>query len=117
MLGCDLIGFYVQSHCNNFLDTTNRLLESRVDTEKFSVSWLNKETFVRAFSISVVGHLNIDADRVGLDKEILRIKKEFDLEIRLSILRWIESITQKVLLSGRLLLIDFLKSIHSIRKK
>ncbi len=80
MLGCDLIGFHVQSHCNNFLDTANRLLESRVDTEKFSVSRLNKETFIRAFPISVNGHMDKDADAPGLDKEIFRIKKEFDLE-------------------------------------
>ena len=33
MLGYDLIGFHVQNHCNNFLDTANRLMESRVDTE------------------------------------------------------------------------------------
>ncbi len=80
MLGCDLIGFHVQSHCNNFLDTANRLLESRVDTEKFSVSRLNKETFIRAFPISVNGHMNKDADTPALDKEISKIKKEFDLE-------------------------------------
>lgn len=80
MLGCDLIGFHVQNHCNNFLDTANRLLESRVDTEKFSVSRLNKETFIKAFPISVNGQMDKDADTAGLDKEISKIKKEFDLE-------------------------------------
>ncbi|MDP2831278.1 MAG: trehalose-6-phosphate synthase, partial [Candidatus Omnitrophota bacterium] len=44
MLGCDLIGFHVQNHCNNFLDTVNRLLESRVDIEKFSIVRSEKET-------------------------------------------------------------------------
>lgn len=53
MLGCDLIGFHLQSHCNNFLDTANRLIESRVDTEKFSVIRNNIETFIRPFPISV----------------------------------------------------------------
>ena len=53
MLGCDLIGFHVQYHCNNFLDTANRFLESRVDTEKFSVIKENKETFVKSFPISI----------------------------------------------------------------
>lgn len=53
MLGCDLIGFHVQYHCNNFLDTVNRMLEARVDTEKFSVVRANKETLIRAFPISV----------------------------------------------------------------
>ncbi len=53
MLGCDLIGFHVQNQCNNFLDTANRLMESRVDTEKFSVVRSGRETLVRAFPISV----------------------------------------------------------------
>lgn len=80
MLGCDLIGFHVQNHCNNFLDTANRLLESRVDTEKFSVVRLDKETFVRAFPISVDGHITSDAKESDLTKQIENIKKEFDLE-------------------------------------
>jgi trehalose-6-phosphate synthase len=53
MLACDLIGFHVQYHCNNFLETANRLLECRVDTEKFSIVRANKETFVKPFPISV----------------------------------------------------------------
>lgn len=80
MLGCDLIGFHVQNHCNNFLDTANRLLESRVDTEKFSVVRLDKETFIRAFPISVNGHMNKETEARDLDKQIAKIKKEFDLE-------------------------------------
>jgi len=80
MLGCDLIGFHVQSHCNNFLDTANRLLESRVDTEKFSVVRLNKETFIRAFPISVNGYMNKEIDTPDLDKQVAKIKKEFELD-------------------------------------
>jgi len=80
MLGCDLIGFHVQSHCNNFLDTANRLLESRVDTEKFSVVRLDKETFVRAFPISVDGHIAGDIKENALTGQIENIKKEFSLE-------------------------------------
>ena len=80
MLGCDLIGFHVQSHCNNFLDTANRLLESRVDTEKFSVVRFEKETYIRAFPISVNGHLSEDTNIVTVKQEIDKIKKEFDLE-------------------------------------
>jgi len=80
MLGCDLIGFHVQNHCNNFLDTVNRLLESRVDLEKFSIVRSEKETFVRAFPISVNGHLNKDEKGASIKLEIDKIKKEFDLE-------------------------------------
>ena len=80
MLGCDLIGFHVQNHCNNFLDTVNRLLESRVDIEKFSIVRSEKETFVRAFPISVNGHLSKDVKEPSVKQEIDKIKKEFDLE-------------------------------------
>ncbi len=52
-LACDLLGFHVQQHCNNFLDTVNRLTECRVDAEKFSVIRQNQETRVRPFPISV----------------------------------------------------------------
>jgi trehalose 6-phosphate synthase len=79
MLGCDLIGFHVQNHCNNFLDTANRLLESRVDTEKFSVVRLNKETFIRAFPISVNGYMNKEVEAADLKKQLAKIKMEFEL--------------------------------------
>ena len=36
MLGADLIGFHTQFHCNNFLDTVDRTLESRINWEQFS---------------------------------------------------------------------------------
>lgn len=78
MLACDLIGFQVQNHCNNFLDTANRLIECRVDTEKFSVVRGDKETFVRSFPISIDGYFNSDIDK---DNKVLKeIKSEYDLE-------------------------------------
>ena len=80
MLGCDLIGFHTQNHCNNFLDTANRLLESRVDTEKFSVSRLGKETFVRAFPISINGHAESCRPEGDLRKAMETIRGEFDLD-------------------------------------
>src|SRR5579883_635007 len=36
MLGADLIGFHIQFHCNNFLETVDRTLESQVDWERFA---------------------------------------------------------------------------------
>ena len=77
MLDSDLIGFHVQFHCNNFLDTANRFLESRVDTEKFSIVRAGKETFVRAFPISVDGYMGEDVERCSA--EIEKLSKEFEL--------------------------------------
>jgi len=53
LLGADLIGFHIQSHCNNFLQTVDRVVESRVDWEHFSVTRQNHRTIVRPFPISV----------------------------------------------------------------
>ncbi|HZW95472.1 MAG TPA: trehalose-6-phosphate synthase [Candidatus Eremiobacteraceae bacterium] len=53
LLGADLIGFHIQSHCNNFLQTVDRVVESRVDWEHFSVARQNHRTMVRPFPISV----------------------------------------------------------------
>jgi len=53
LLGADLIGLHVQSHCNNFLQTVDRTLESRIDWEHFSVKRHGHFTMVRPFAISV----------------------------------------------------------------
>ena len=69
LLGADLIGFHVQSHCNNFLQTVDRVVESRVDWEHFSVSRQNHRTIVRPFPISVdLGDDEpVEADSYGTD--------------------------------------------------
>ncbi|HYK37865.1 trehalose-6-phosphate synthase [Alloacidobacterium sp.] len=53
LLGADLIGFHVQAHCNNFLSTVDRVLEARVDWERFSVRRKNHWSSVLPFPISV----------------------------------------------------------------
>lgn len=74
MLGCDLIGFHVQNHCNNFLETVNRLTECRIDMERFSVVKSSKETLVRAFPISLDPNV-----AKPLADDVDRIRREFDL--------------------------------------
>jgi len=113
MLGCDLIGFQVQTHCNNFLDTANRLLESRVDTEKFSVTRFNKETFARAFPISV------DTKAVNIEplREIEKLKKEYNLKDKIVGLG-VDRIDYTKGIIERILAIDrFLEKYPQYRKK
>jgi len=54
LLGADLVGFHIQSHCNNFLETVDGTLESRIDWEHFAVNRNEHRTAVRPFPISVV---------------------------------------------------------------
>jgi len=79
MLSCDLIGFHVQYHCNNFLDAANRFLESRVDMEKFSVIQGNKETLIRTFPISI-DHQAIEEIAQLPPLEMETLKREFRFE-------------------------------------
>jgi trehalose 6-phosphate synthase len=53
LLGADLIGFHIQSHCNNFLETADRVLESQIEWERFAVNRGGHSTLVRPFPISV----------------------------------------------------------------
>jgi trehalose 6-phosphate synthase len=53
MLGADLMGFHIQFHCNNFLDTVDRFLESRIDWEHFTIKRGDQITYVKPFPISI----------------------------------------------------------------
>jgi trehalose-6-phosphate synthase len=53
LLGADLIGFQIQAHCDNFLETVDATLESRIEWERFAVMRSGHTTFVRPFPISV----------------------------------------------------------------
>ncbi len=53
LLGADLIGFHIQAHCTNFLQSVDRTVESRIDWNQFAVQRLEHRTAVRPFPISV----------------------------------------------------------------
>ncbi|HTW59448.1 MAG TPA: trehalose-6-phosphate synthase [Terriglobales bacterium] len=53
LLGADLVGFHIQAHCTNFLQTVDRIVESRINWERSSVQRLDHQTSVRPFPISV----------------------------------------------------------------
>lgn len=53
MLGADLVGFQLQQHCNNFLDTVDRMVEAKLDWDRFSAEIKGHTSLVRPFPISV----------------------------------------------------------------
>ena len=53
LLGSSILGFHTQFHCNNFVDTVDRMLEARVDRESFTVSYGGKRTAVKRYPISI----------------------------------------------------------------
>jgi trehalose 6-phosphate synthase len=53
LLGSTILGFHTQFHCNNFLEGTDRFVESRIDRENSSVTVGGRETMIRPYPISI----------------------------------------------------------------
>ena len=49
LLGNDLLGFHTQSFCNNFLETVERSLETKIDRERFAIVNRGKATLIQPF--------------------------------------------------------------------
>jgi trehalose-6-phosphate synthase len=53
LLGSSILGFHTRFHCNNFIDTVDRFIESRIDRETSSISYGGKLTVVSPYPISI----------------------------------------------------------------
>jgi trehalose 6-phosphate synthase len=53
LLGSSIIGFHTQFHCNNFLETVDRFIESRIDREHSTVTLGGHESMIRPYPISI----------------------------------------------------------------
>jgi len=81
LLGADLVGFHIQSHCNNFLETIDRTLESRIEWERFAVNKGGHFTLVRPFPISVDFKSVAPAYRWGQDEDLRNQRSELFKEL------------------------------------
>ena len=53
LLGSSILGFQTQLHCNNFFDSVDAYIESRIDREVNAVVMGDQRTFVRPYPISI----------------------------------------------------------------
>ena len=72
LLGADLIGFHIQSHCNNFLETVDRALEALTEWDRFAVNRQGHVTRVRPYPISVAFPENPRPDTDSANAAALR---------------------------------------------
>jgi alpha,alpha-trehalose-phosphate synthase [UDP-forming] len=81
LLGNDLLGFHIRYHCNNFMDTIDRMLEARVDRERNEITYQGSKTAIRPYPISVDFE---DISRISKNKEVTteikRLKRKYGLE-------------------------------------
>ncbi len=73
LLGNDLLGFHIRYHCDNFLETVGRTLESQIDYERWAVNRLGRTTLIRYFPISV------DYDQIARDAAGEEVEKEMEI--------------------------------------
>jgi trehalose 6-phosphate synthase len=77
LLGADLVGFHIQAHCTNFLESVDSALESRIEWERFAVNRSGHFTMVRRLPISVAysqgsGQFNVIESHSVERAELLR---------------------------------------------
>jgi trehalose 6-phosphate synthase len=82
LLGNDQLSFHIQHHCNNFLDTVERVLESRVDMERFAVNRGGHTTYVRPHPISIDPEAVAAFRPEELESEAAHLRKQFRLKDR-----------------------------------
>ena len=71
LLGADLIGFHIPTHCHNFMNTVDRVVEARSDRAHMTVRRHGHLTTVRPYPVSVAfaGAPQIDAEMDDPDPE------------------------------------------------
>jgi len=81
MLGADLLGFHLQQHCNNFLETVDRMLEAKLNRDRFTVEIRGHTAMVRPFPISVQSWQERGvAGGEKLRKQLAELRREHRLE-------------------------------------
>ncbi len=53
LLGSSIVGFHIQQHCNNFIDSVDAFMESRIDRENNAIVQGARRTLVRPYPISI----------------------------------------------------------------
>ncbi|MBI5862917.1 MAG: trehalose-6-phosphate synthase [Planctomycetes bacterium] len=80
MLGADVIGFHLQQHCNNFLDTVDRMVEARLDWDHFAAEVKGRCSLVRPFPISIEGWAERDVPSgAELAEQIRQLREQHKL--------------------------------------
>jgi len=53
LLGSSILGFHTQGHCNNFIESVDRYLETRIDREHNAVVMQGQRTLIRPYPIAL----------------------------------------------------------------
>ncbi len=78
LLGSTILGFHTRYHCNNFLQTVDRFLETRIEYERSTVSFGGHLTQVESYPISIAWPEAEDDEPAAAARA--RIRREFGID-------------------------------------
>ncbi len=79
MLGSSIIGFHTQLHCNNFIDSVDAFMESRIDREAHAVVQGGRSTLVRPYPISIEWPVRWLEDAAPVHQARVDVRRELGL--------------------------------------
>lgn len=112
MLGSSIIGFHTQFHCNNFFETVDRFIESRIDREHAAVTLGGHETLIRPYPISIEWPPSAMSSQKTVDACRKAVRERFGLPADGSIAVGIERFDYTKGILDRMRSIDYLLSTH-----
>ena len=79
ILGSSVVGFHTQQHCNNFIDSVDAFMESRIDREAHAVVQGGRSTLVRPYPISIEWPVRWLEDAVPIHQARVDVRRELGL--------------------------------------
>jgi trehalose 6-phosphate synthase len=79
LLGSSILGFQTQLHCNNFFDSVDAYIESRIDRELNAVVLGDQRTFVRPYPISIEWPMRSMQNAAGHEESRRAVLAELNL--------------------------------------
>ena len=79
LLGSSIIGFHTQFHANNFTESVDRFMESRIERADAAVSYGGQTTLVHAYPISIEWPVELLASLPSLEDSRQRVRERFGI--------------------------------------
>ena len=79
LLGSSIVGFHTQQHCNNFIDSVDAFMESRIDREANAVVQSSRKTLVRAYPISIEWPVHWLTDIASIEECRASVRRDLGL--------------------------------------
>ncbi len=79
LLGSSILGFHTQYHCNNFIDSVDAFMETRIDRESNAIIQRQRRTLVRPYPISIEWPVRWLEHTPSIEQARSEIRKELGL--------------------------------------